>query len=151
MKKEFEILRVTRQNIFRSIEHLSEEQLTKIPHGFKNNILWNAGHIVSAGQKLTYGLSGLPLRITEDISPMFGKGTSPQEWTGTPDIKKIREWLTATTDWLEEDYLKGIFKTYKEYPTSYGVVLRNIDDAIAFGNTHEAVHFGVIMALKKLV
>jgi hypothetical protein len=151
MKREFEILKVTRANVAKSIANLSDEQLLKIPQGFKNNILWNVGHIVTSTQKLTYTLSGNPMRIEEEIAVFFGKGSAPSDWKSTPDIKKLKEYIITTAAWLEEDFNKGIFKTYKEYETSYGYKLKSIEDAISFANAHEGVHFGIIMGLKKLV
>jgi hypothetical protein len=56
-----------------------------------------------------------------------------------------------TAAYLREDYQHGVFKSYKEYPTSYGFELKSIDDAIIFNNVHESLHLGTIMALKKLV
>ena len=50
---------------------------------------------------------------------------------------------------MEEDYHKGVFKTYNEYTTSYNVTLNNIEKAIMFNNVHEGLHLGYIMALKK--
>jgi hypothetical protein len=151
MNREFNILKITRANILKTIANLSDEQLVKIPQGHNNNILWNVGHIVSSNQKLTYALSGNPMRIEEELLVLFGKGTDPKQWKSTPDIKKVKEYLTSTAIWLEEDFNKGIFKSFKEYETSYGFPLKNIEDAISFGNTHEAVHFGIVMAMKKLV
>lgn len=151
MKKEFEILKITRGNILKAVQNLSDEQLIKIPQGFNNNILWNVGHIVSSGQKLTYGLSNIPMKVSEDYPTIFGKGTDPKKWSSTPDIGEIKGHLISTPALLEEDYKQGIFKEYKEYPTSYGFTICNIEDAIAFCNIHEALHFGVIMAMRKLV
>lgn len=151
MKREFEILKVTRANILKTITGLTEEQLLKIPQGFSNNILWNVGHIISSNQKLTYALSGNPMRIEDELPALFGKGTDPKQWKSTPDINKVKEYLISTAVWLEEDFNKGIFKSFKEYETSYGFPLKSIEDAISFGNTHEAVHFGIVMAMKKLI
>lgn len=153
MNKQFEISKITRNNILKAVQSLSDEQLVKIPQGYNNNILWNMGHIVGSGQKLTYGMSGVPMRISEEFPAVFAKGSSPKEWKSTPDIKQVKEYLSTTSALLEEDYNKGIFngKPYKEYETSYGFIIMNVNDAISFCNVHDAVHFGIIMALKKMV
>ncbi|MBX9852897.1 MAG: DinB family protein [Cytophagaceae bacterium] len=151
MKKEFAILKVTRKNILNLIQNFSDEQLIKIPSGFNNNILWNAGHVITANQKLCYALSGLPVNMPESYSSLFGKGSNPRDWTSTPEIAKVKELLISTADLMESDYNKGVFKTYKEYETSYGYPLKNIEEAIAFNNVHEGLHLGVIMTLRKLV
>jgi hypothetical protein len=151
MKKDFEILKVTRQNILKLVNNLSEEQLLAIPKGFNNNILWNAGHILTANQRLCYSLAGQPMRIPEAYVAMYGKGTGPKEWKNSPDIKEVKELLLSSAEWIEQDYAAGVFKDYKEYQTSYGYMLKSIDEAITFNNVHEGVHLGVMMAMRKLV
>jgi hypothetical protein len=151
MDHNFQILKITRLNILKLVSTLSDEQLLFIPKGFNNNIIWNMGHIISSGQKLTYGLAGLPLGLPESIPVIFAKGTDPKGWTEKPDIKTIKELLLSTPEKLEKDYKNGIFKDFKEYQTSYGYLIRNIEEAISFNNVHESLHFGVIMSLKKLV
>jgi hypothetical protein len=154
MKREFEILKITRENILKTIQNFSDEQLVKIPTGFNNNILWNMGHVVSSTQKLTYGLAGIPIGISNELPIFFGKGSNPKEWKETPDIAEVKKYLTSLPFLLEEDYKNGVFEEiakFKEYPTSYGYNITSIEDTIAFCNTHEALHLGVIMAIKKLV
>jgi hypothetical protein len=154
MKREFEILKITRANILKTIQNFSDEQLLKIPQGFNNNILWNMGHVLSSTQKLTYGLAGLPIGIPDEISGFFGKGSNPKQWQQTPEITEVKKYLSSLHFLLEEDYKKGVFKEidrFKEYPTSYGYNITSIEDSIAFCNTHEGVHLGVIMAIRKLV
>ena len=151
MQSQFEILNITRANILKTVCGLSDEQLVAIPKGFNNNIIWNMGHIISSGQKLTYGLAGLPLNLPESIPATFAKGTDPRSWTTAPDIQLIKELLQSTPGKLEEDYKQGLFKSFSEYKTSYGFLIKNIEEAIAFSNVHEALHLGVIMRQKKLV
>lgn len=151
MKNQFEIHKVTRENILKCVQDLSDEQLNKIPEGFNNNILWNMGHIVSSTQRLCYANSSLPLRVPENMPLIFGKGTNPKQWEAIPDVKSVKEYLVSTVTLLEQDCEDGIFHEYKGYLTSYGFEIKNIHDAIAFCNVHEALHFGVILTLKKLV
>jgi hypothetical protein len=151
MDRHFELLSITRNNIVKLMESISEEQLFIIPSGFKNNIIWNAGHALNSQQKLTYGLAGVALRIPEPFSALFSKGTAPSEWKEKPDVNEIKALLIDTAAYLKEDYQKGVFKSYKQYPTSYGFVLKDIEDAITFNNVHESLHMGIMMALKKLV
>lgn len=151
MNKDFELLKITRNNILKSVEGLSDAQLATIPSGFNNNILWNLGHIVSSGQKLTYALSGLPMKVSEEFAAPYAKGTDPKLWTSIPNVGEVKEYLSATPVLLEQDYYNGMFRSYRSYATSYGYTITGIEDAIRFCNVHEAVHFGVIMTLKKLV
>jgi hypothetical protein len=151
MNRHFDLLSVTRSNMVKLLSSVSEEQLFVIPKGFNNSIIWNAGHSLNSQQKLIYGLAGAPMRIPDSFSAFFSKGTSPSEWTSRPDVKQVKELLVDTAAYLREDYAKGIFKSYKEYPTSYGFELKSVDDAIIFNNVHESLHLGSMMALKKLV
>jgi hypothetical protein len=151
MNRHFDLLNITRNNMVKLLESVSEEQLFIIPSGFKNNMIWNAGHALNSQQKLIYGLAGLNLKVPDSFSALFSKGTSPSEWKEKPDVKEIKSLLAETASYLREDYRNGVFKSYKEYPTSYGFELKNIEDAIIFNNVHESLHTGTIMALKKLV
>jgi hypothetical protein len=151
MKKQFDILDITRKNILSLIEKLSDEQLIMIPEKFNNNILWNAGHVLNSQQKLCYALTGNPIYVPEIYSTLFSKGTSPRDWKKTPQIEEMKRWMIETARYLREDYKKGIFENFQEYKTSFGYELKSIEDVICFNNVHEGLHLGVMMALRKLV
>jgi hypothetical protein len=151
MEKQFDILAITRNNILSLIEKLSDEQLIVIPPKFNNNILWNAGHVLNSQQKLCYGLSGNSLYIPDTFSPLFSKGSTPKDWKETPPVAEVKRLLKETSSKLKDDYNKGLFKTFKEYQTSFGYDLKSIEDVITFNNVHEGLHLGVMMALRKLV
>ena len=50
----------------------------------------------------------------------------------------------------KEDYQKGLFKKYNAYTVSTTSTLTNINEALAFNNFHEGIHFGYILAMKKI-
>ena len=52
---------------------------------------------------------------------------------------------------LESDYSNTIFSNYNSYTTSYNITLSSIEEAIQFNNVHDGLHFGYIMALKKVI
>ncbi len=52
---------------------------------------------------------------------------------------------------LEKDFDALIKSTFNEYPTSYNYTLSSLEDAIRFNTVHEALHFGIIMSLIKIV
>ena len=151
MKHNFYILRTTRQNILNSISDLAIDQFNKIPEGFKNNIIWNVAHVVVTQQLLIYRLSGVKPRISSEMMEKYKKGTAVNSNVSEDEIKEIKSLLTQTVDWLIEDYQNDVFKNFEEYPTSYNVILKSTEDAILFNNVHEGLHFGYIMAMKKLV
>jgi len=151
MNTEFDVLKKSREMVLKRVEGLTLEQLHKIPDGFNNNIAWNVAHLVVTQQLLHYKLSGLDCLIPDELIDKYKKGTSPSEEFTQEEFDEVKELLVGLPNTLEEDYNEGIFKSYKEYQTSTGFVLIDIDVAIAFNNLHEGLHLGVIMALLKLV
>lgn len=151
MKNDINILRITRTNILNLISSLSVEQLNRIPEGFNNNIIWNVAHNVVTQQLLVYRLSGVDIRIDENLIDKYRKGSKPSNEVSTEEIELVKGLLLDTVDWMEEDYENGLFQSYKEYTTSYNITLSSTEDAIRFNNTHEGLHLGYAMALKKLV
>jgi hypothetical protein len=151
MKTQFNILRKSRDLILKEIDGLSLEELHKIPEGFKNNIAWNVAHVVVTQQLLHYGLSGVNLLCPDDLVEQHRKGTIPTKTFTEEEFDDVKELLMGLPDTLEEDFEAGIFENYKEYPTSTGFVLSNIENAIPFNNFHEGIHYGIIRSIKKFL
>ncbi len=149
MKKQFDNLRATRKLIKSVIENLSLEDFNKIPQGYNNNIGWNVGHIVVTQQLLVYSLSGTKPNISNELINTFRKGTSPENSITEEQLKAILEHMDTAIGQTFEDYQNDAFGTYKEYPTSYGITLNSVVEAINFNNMHEALHLGYIMAMKR--
>lgn len=153
MKFQFDILRVTRNNILKELEGLSIEQLNAIPDGFNNNIIWNVAHVVATSQLLIYGLSGTEFIVPKVIIDTNRKGSKPDETYSDALIQQIKSLALSTIDQLEMDYNTGLFSenAFKKYPTSYGVTLSKVEEAIAFNNVHEGMHYDTVKMLKRLV
>jgi hypothetical protein len=107
------------------------------------------GHILVTQQLLVYALSGTQPEISNELIEQFRKGTAPEKFVDSQLIETITSKLETTVEQFVEDYKKGIFGPYKQYPTSYGVTLHSLEEAIIFNNMHEALHLGYIMALKR--
>lgn len=151
MQKQFEILNITRNNVLKTIEGLSLEQLNIVPSGFKNNIIWNVAHLVVTQQLLCYKLSGLDMYIDDAFVAKFKIGSVVDFKVTQEEVDAIKKQLLALPNQLEADYTNATFKSFAEYPTSYNVTLNSVEDAIQFNNVHEGLHFGYIMAMKKMV
>ena len=151
MKTQFNILKVSRKLILKSIDGLSLAQLHKIPEGFKNNIAWNIAHLVVTQQLLHYNLSGLNCLVPDDLIEKYKKGTHPSETFTQEEFDEVLELFTGLPETLAEDFDAGIFENFTEYPTSTGYTLDSITNAITFNNYHEGIHFGIILSLKKFV
>jgi len=137
--------------MLRMMEKFSAEHLLIIPEGFKNNMLWNFGHVVVTQQLLHYRLSGLEMYIDDDFCNALKKGSDPSLWSSPPDIDRVKHLSLELPQKLAADYHAGKFQQFDSYTTSAGVTLRDIEDAIAFNNFHEGIHAGVMMSMSKLI
>ena len=151
MQYHFNALKATRQNILKMVDGLTTEQLNKIPEGFNNNLAWHLGHVLITQQLLNYKLAGLSPNVSDEWIAKYRKGTKPEAVISEAEIAAIKEQLTTSISLLEKNFSEGIFKNYKTYPTSYGIELTSIDDAIIFNNVHEAMHLGNVISMRKLV
>ncbi|MGB0429979.1 MAG: DinB family protein [Bacteroidia bacterium] len=147
----FHILKTTRERAVGLLNRLTPKQLNQIPAGFNNNIIWNAAHCLATQNLLTYGLCGQPFETDHTIIDKFRKGTSPIDLVPQANIDHIKQELLKSSDLLLKAYSHKHFKHFTPYTTSYGITLDEIDNAIAFNNTHEGLHLGVMMAQAKLV
>ena len=151
MDRQFELLKTTRQNALDATNRLSDDQLNFIPEGFKNNLIWNLGHMLVTQQLLMYSLSYNEVKINQELVSKYRKGTYPSGKTSIEEVSYIRDHLMHSIATSKMDYLSGGFELYKDYETSYKVSLSSIEDAIIFNNLHEAMHLGYILSLKKFV
>lgn len=151
MKFEFEALRTIRSYTLKQIESLSTQQLNKIPDGFKNNIVWNLGHLVITQQLLIYKLSKNTPHISLEWIKQYGKNSTPTTSVSEDEIIKLKEAYLNLIPQTEIDFNKQLFTEYIPYKTSMGIELKTVTEAISFNNTHEGVHSGIILGLKKLV
>lgn len=149
--KSIDVLKKHRSLTARALSSLSPAQWLTIPEGFKNNILWNAGHMVVTQELLTYGLSGLEPTLDPALVAACKRGSTPADWTQPPDIDQVLRALEQSPDRLRSDVEAGKLNNYRSYTTSTGIELRDLEEAIEFNNFHEGLHLGIIMALRKLV
>ena len=74
MEKLFETALFTRVSLLNILESKSYEELVHIPKEFKNSIFWNIAHLLVTQQLLCYKLSGLEIKIDQDLVSKYGKG-----------------------------------------------------------------------------
>lgn len=146
-----EILRATRANFTKIVRAHSVDELNYIPDYFSNNLVWNFGHVIVTQHLLTYGLSGLKLRVSSELVEAYRRGTYPADYVPGLAIERLLELADQSVDWLEEDLTAGKFTEFREYPTSYGLKLTDLDKALEFNTVHEAMHLGTMLALQKLL
>jgi hypothetical protein len=151
MNFQIDVLKATRENILRVMDGLTMGQLNHIPEGFKNNLIWNFGHVVVTQQLLNYALSGLPMYLSDTIVNKYRKGAKPEGAVSEAEYEMLKKKAFDLIEVLKKDYEAGIFQTFKSYSTSYKVTLSSIHESVSFNNAHEALHLGTVMALRKLI
>lgn len=146
----FEQHLILRNRVLDNINPLSNNQLHKIPANFKNNIIWNAAHIIATQQILVYKLSNTPYTVDEFWVENFKKGTVANTVLDESKISDLKTLLISSSTQMKKDYNNGVFNEYNSYTTSFGVQLNSIEEAIQFNSLHESLHLGYIMAQKHL-
>ncbi len=127
----------------------SKADLLEIPYGYNNNIYWNIAHCMATQQLLHYYLSDNPFRIDEYWIENYKKGTLPKLKVSDEEIEDLKFLLSETSKVLVRDYDHDLFEDYTSYTTSFGLDLKNIENAITFNNIHEGLHLGYAMAQKR--
>lgn len=152
MNTSLQVTIASRELLQKFIESHTLEQLNKIPEGFKNNIIWNIGHVVVTQQLLAYKLSGLAMMVTDEMVSKYQKGSAPQGNVTQEEVEAIKSLLFSTITKTEQDLENGLFQNYMEYTVSTAnFTLKSIEDAMQFNNFHEGLHIGIIMQLRKFV
>lgn len=149
MEKLFDIILKNRAILHSFLENVPQEDLHRIPKGFRNTIWWNIAHVVVTPQLLVYGLSGLDYTIEEELINKYRKGTVPLENPSAEEMEKISGYLFSTVESMKTDYMQQKFNGFKEYMTTPKVALKSVEDAISFCVFHEGLHLGAINALRK--
>lgn len=151
MEVVFNIWRTNRSLYLKFLERYSLEQLNHIPEGFKNNMIWNIGHIIVAQQGLIYRLSNLPMYIPMDLYDKYKNGSFPTGETTQEEVDELKDLLMSLIDKTEADFKANKFTEFHPYQTLTGFMLSSFEETIQFNNYHEGLHLGVIMSLRKLV
>lgn len=129
-------------------KHTVDEQL-EIPPPFRNNLLWNYGHIIVVQQLLHYARAGLELHIPDDLVAKCRPGTSPADWQRAPDVAMLHDLALRLPEQLEHDLTAGRFANYDPYTTRTGAILTTIEGALAFNLFHEGLHVGIMLSIAK--
>ncbi len=151
MEKSTEIIKETRIRFLNLMNDLSIDALNKVPSNFNNNIIWNFGHIIATQQVLCYQLSNVHMKLGTEYIQRYAKGTKPHVSVSQQEIDFLKQHALDTVDELETDFRSNVFNNFQPYTTGFGVRLNDITDAIKYVSTHETLHLGYAMALKKLV
>ena len=151
MKATLELTKTSRTILSQILPNYTLAQLNTIPPGYSNNLIWNIAHVIVVQQMLVYGLSGLPIKISNDMVEKYKKGTKPEHNVTQEEVDEIQSLLLSTIDQTAIDIDNNAFQNFKEYPTSTGFTLKNAQNAMSFNNFHEGIHLGIIFSIRKFV
>ena len=153
MDKLLEVIRASRNKLLSLISDLSIDELNHIPLGFNNNLAWQVGHLVVSQQILCYRLSGNPFVIEEHLIDLYKNGSKPERPFSAQEIDQMKTYLLSTIDQLENDLKTNKFDNYTAYTISTypGLQLASVADAVSFIVSHDGLHYGCSLGLKKLV
>ncbi len=131
------------------IKGISESQLTDVPDGASNSVLWNIGHIVYSNSSMVYGPCGLESPIPAGYEGLFKGGTSPGTWSAPPSTEEVLGHFKTMNEDIVAKYTSGALDSFAPIQLMPGMKLENIEDALGFCCVHEGVHIGAVIALKK--
>lgn len=151
MEKLFETALFTRVSLLNILESKSYEKLVDIPENFKNSIFWNIAHLLVTQQLLCYKLSGLEIKIDQDLVSKYGKGATAIAEVEPSDIEYVKDNLVSAMAQTKEDFINGLFENFTPYMTSTGIELKSVEDAISFSTFHDGIHLGIVLSLMKIV
>lgn len=151
MNNTFQIWETNRSIYYKFLLHNTLEKLNKIPDGFNNNLLWNIGHVIVVQQRLVYGLSSMPMNISDELFQKYKPGTKPESDEPQETVELFKELLISPINQTITDFEAGKFLEYNEYTTSKGFHLASAADAITFNNYHEALHLGGMVSILKFL
>ena len=143
-----------RQGVVRLLSGLTPVQADAMPRTWSNNARWHAGHLVLTPHLLTRALRGEPLGVDENFRKWFSKGTSPKDWDAdpVPPLEKLLPLITTDCEALLEDFRDKLDEPYATpYTTSAGAVLKTPGEALNFSLAHDAIHLGMLFALKRQI
>ena len=153
MENSIKLIKACRAQWLTKIAGLSTAQLNHIPSGFNNNLAWQMGHIVVTQQILCYRLSGNKFIIVDELVDLYKNGSKPERAYSEAEIAQMKGYFTSTIDQLEIDLANHIFDNFAPYTISTypGIELKSIADAIDFAMSHDSLHYGCVLGLKKSV
>jgi hypothetical protein len=153
MNKIIEVIKACRSKWLTMLDQLTIDQLNIIPTGFSNNLAWQFGHVIVSQQILCYRLAGQKFVINDELIDRYKNGSRPEGYINEEEINLLKGYMLSTIEQLEVDLKNGVFDNYTPYTISTyaGFTLENVNDALTFIVSHDALHYGCSISMKKLV
>lgn len=142
--------RMVRSFMLPKFLELPENDWLTIPTGYKNNILWNVGHISTLADRVIFGYSELPTFFSRKEMKCFMKDTSPASWKEEPpSITRVKEFFLTYYERILEAEKSGKFEKFLAFPLGDHLYIDSALDAVRFALCHEGCHLGIISGIVK--
>ncbi len=153
MEQAIRVIKASRTKLLSLVDELTTEELNYIPAGFNNNLAWQIGHLVVSQQILCYKLAGQKFVIEDELIDLYKNGSKPERAFSEAEIVQMKGYLLSTINQLEIDLTNGTFDNYTPYSISTypGITLTNVSDAVTFIVSHDGLHYGCSLIMKRLV
>ncbi len=133
----------------KAIEGMSDEQLSTVPEGMSNNIVWNLGHLAHSLAGMTYMHSGLEYPLPEGYPELFKGGSSPSTWEEAPVVTEVVENFKNLTSQATDDLMAGKFDSFEAFDLMPGFTMNSIEQVLGFHLMHAGMHMHAIGAIKR--
>ena len=135
--------------IGKAIEGLSDEQLSTVPEGISNNIVWNLGHLAHSLAGMTYMRSGLEYPLPEGYPELFKSGSSPSTWEEAPVVSEVVETSKKLTPQVTDGLMAGKFDSFVAFDLMPGFTMNSVEQVLGFHLMHAGMHMHAIGAIKR--
>ena len=151
MQSQLAFIRYARNGIVNIMDEMSLGQINHVPEGFNNNLVWQLGHLIVALQNYCYINAGLPSMLEESFIERYKNGTKPEGSIDEAEFITMKNLATSTLDQLEKDLQSDTFANFEPKTLGNGIQINSIADALEMMVFHEALHYGEVKILKRLV
>ena len=125
-----------------------KESLYKIPDGFSNNLIWNAGHVLVTYDEYISKLTGEKKQLKKVYYHCFTTGTSPVDWVeDPPSAQSIIQYLEEQPNVMEK-LLAGRLQEKLSQPLAYE---QTLEELLCFLISHECYHLGTMKSISRVV
>lgn len=128
------------------LDQTPEEFADHIPHGYRNSIRWNFGHIVYIQEKLAYEVNGDDNHLPSIYERLFAAGTSPADWNEVPPtLAEIKSQMLAQSERIKASH-QGDLNTPLTQPftNKFGITFDTKGGCLLFSFFHEGMHLDTI-------
>ncbi|MFD2043740.1 DinB family protein [Ornithinibacillus salinisoli] len=118
------------------------------PRGFRNNILWQMGHILSSTEYFLFDLPYKQNHLPVNYLELFNTGTSPDQWNErVPILAQLITDLERQSNHIRQISNAKLNQTLENPMHGF----QTLEDCASFAILHEALHVGKIEEMKRML